>query len=266
MTEPSEARDVLLNQLADEFAALPARRTPVAAGVLRPAPGIGRRHPRVLARPWPRWSRSRTTPSIAAAAGRWPAAVARTAGRLPHPPRGRPRRHGGRLRGRAGLARPPRGAEGAAAGRSWRTPTQAAVSSARRGRRRGCTTPTSCRSSASASTTARPTTSCSSSRASGCDEVLEELTTDPARHRQPVSGTSGHAARRASRLPQGRRRGRRRPVARDRRLRAGVSGRGGRCRTAARRDPTAQVRPDRSPGTFARLDRLARRISYQSAG
>ena len=40
--------------------------------------------------------------------------AARAARRLPHPPRGRPRRHGGRLRGRAGLARPPRGPEGPA--------------------------------------------------------------------------------------------------------------------------------------------------------
>ena len=35
-------------------------------------------------------------------------------GRLPDPPRGRPGRHGRGLRGRAGLARPPRGAEGPA--------------------------------------------------------------------------------------------------------------------------------------------------------
>ena len=42
-----------------------------------------------------------------------------------------------------------------------------AASSARPRRRRGCTTPTSCRSSASASTTASTTTSCSSSGASG---------------------------------------------------------------------------------------------------
>ena len=44
---------------------------------------------------------------------RGPAAGA--TGRLPDPPRDRPRRHGGRLRGRAGLARPQRGAEAAAA-------------------------------------------------------------------------------------------------------------------------------------------------------
>ena len=41
----------------------------------------------------------------------------------------------------------------------------APVPAARRGRRRGCTTPTSCRSSASASRTGCTTTSCSSSRA-----------------------------------------------------------------------------------------------------
>ena len=44
-------------------------------------------------------------------------------------------------------------------------PRQLAASAARRGRRRGCTTPTSCRSSASASRMGSPTTSCSSSRA-----------------------------------------------------------------------------------------------------
>ena len=46
--------------------------------------------------------------------GAGPAVKAPAAGaarRLPHPPRDRPRRHGRRLRGRAGLARPPRGAK-----------------------------------------------------------------------------------------------------------------------------------------------------------
>ena len=38
----------------------------------------------------------------------------RTAGRLPHPPRDRPGRDGGRLRGRAGQPGPPGGAEGPA--------------------------------------------------------------------------------------------------------------------------------------------------------
>ena len=48
---------------------------------------------------------------------------------------------------------------------SWSTPGPSSGSSARPGRRPGCTTPTSCRSSASASTRDRLTTRCSSSRA-----------------------------------------------------------------------------------------------------
>ena len=61
------------------------------------------------------------------------AARARAAGRLPHPPRGRPRRHGRRLRGRAGVARPPRGAEGPARPRPAR-PAAAARGSSREAR------------------------------------------------------------------------------------------------------------------------------------
>ena len=48
--------------------------------------------------------------------------TAGAAGRFPHPPRDRPRRHGRRLRGRAGVARPARGAEGAGARRPCSTP------------------------------------------------------------------------------------------------------------------------------------------------
>ena len=118
-------------------------------------------------RPWSRWSRSRT---IARRSTEPPApglAAAGAAGRLPDPPRDRPRRHGRRLRGRAGLAGPARRAEGAAAAAAGATPGPGGGSSARPGPRPGCTTPTSCRSSASASTTGCPTTSCSSSRAWG---------------------------------------------------------------------------------------------------
>ena len=50
-----------------------------------------------------------------------PAPAAAAAGRLPDPPRGRPGRHGRRLRGRAGVARPARGAEGPARPRRWPT-------------------------------------------------------------------------------------------------------------------------------------------------
>ncbi len=89
----------------------------------------------------------------------------RAARRLPHPPRDRPRRHGRRLRGGAGVAGPARGAEGPAARPPGATPVSSSGSSARPARRPGCTTPTSCRSSASASTTACTTTPCSSSRA-----------------------------------------------------------------------------------------------------
>ena len=46
---------------------------------------------------------------IAAGRGRVP----RAARRIPHPSRGGPRRHGGRLRGGAGIAGPARGAQGA---------------------------------------------------------------------------------------------------------------------------------------------------------
>ena len=87
------------------------------------------------------------------------------AGRLPHPPRDRPRRHGHRLRGGAGEPGPARGAEGAAAPPTWRPQPARAVPARGPGGGRCCTTPTSCRSSASASTRACTTTPCSSSRA-----------------------------------------------------------------------------------------------------
>ena len=89
----------------------------------------------------------------------------RAAGRLPHPPRGRPGRHGRRLRGGAGVARPARGAEGAARGHGLTSPTDLERFRREAQAAAGCTTPTSCRSSASASTRASTTTPCSSSRA-----------------------------------------------------------------------------------------------------
>ena len=63
-----------------------------------------------------------TTGSLA---GDGAVAVARPApeaGRLPHPAGDRPGRHGGRLRGRAGVARPPRGPEGPVGRRPDRPP------------------------------------------------------------------------------------------------------------------------------------------------
>ena len=95
-----------------------------------------------------------------------PAAAPGPARRVPPPPGGRPRRHGRRVRGGAGVARPAGGAEGAPgrpvlAGSAW------SGSAGRRRRRPGCTTPTSSRCSASARRAARTSTPCSSSTARG---------------------------------------------------------------------------------------------------
>ena len=81
-------------------------------------------------------------------------------------PRDRPGRHGRGLRGRADLAGPPRGAEGPA-GPVARDPKSLERFRRRPAPRRGCTTPTSCRSSRSARTAMSTTTPCSSSRARG---------------------------------------------------------------------------------------------------
>ena len=62
---------------------------------------------------------------------------------------------------------PPRGAEGPARPGRAATARRWSGSAARRRPRRGCTTPTSCRSSRSARTATSPTTPCSSSRARG---------------------------------------------------------------------------------------------------
>ena len=83
----------------------------------RPPPRPGRRDPRAVPRPADDGgarARRRRPPARPPRARRPPAGMPRAARRLPHPPRGRPRRHGRRLRGGAGIARPPRGAEGAA--------------------------------------------------------------------------------------------------------------------------------------------------------
>ena len=90
--------------------------------------------------------------------------AARAAGRIPHPPRDRPGRDGRRLRGRAGVAGPPRRAEGPALPSAGRARTSSSDSAARPGPPPDCTTRTSCRCSAWASPTASTTTRCSTSR------------------------------------------------------------------------------------------------------
>ena len=142
------------------------------------------------------------TGSCAGAAAAEPGPAAGAAGRLPHPPRGGPRRHGRRLRGRAGVAGPARGAQGPARPRPARPPATGPVPAARRGRRRGCTTPTSCRSSASASRTGCTTTSCSSSRArrstrswtscGGCGGPTHGRRLPRSRAISPAAGDSAH--------------------------------------------------------------------------
>ncbi len=63
----------------------------------------------------------------------------------------------------------------APAGARLATEASAAGSSARRRRRPGCTIPTSCRSSASASRTGTATTSCNSSQGRGSTPCIDEL-------------------------------------------------------------------------------------------
>ena len=96
-------------------------------------------------------------------------------GRLPHHPRGRPRRHGDRLRGRADLAGPSRGPEGPAV--RWGDGLAASSGGSRpRPRPRPvCITRTSCRFSGSAPSRACTITRCSSSRAKTLAEIIREL-------------------------------------------------------------------------------------------
>ena len=100
--------------------------------------------------------------SAEASAGR--IADAAAARRVFDPPRAGPRRHGRRLRGGAGVARPARGPQGAAVALADRPAAARSASSTRRRRPPGCTTRTSCRSSASAWRRASTSTPCSSSR------------------------------------------------------------------------------------------------------
>ena len=143
------------------------RRTPVAGRVRGEVPGTGRADPRPL--PGHGADRAirlrrgpRHRPGWRARVGRMPGAPA--AGGLSHPPRGGPGRHGGRLRGGAGIARPARGPEGAPLARPG-LPDPHGAFPAGGARRPGCTTRTSCRSSASASRTGSTTMRCSTSGA-----------------------------------------------------------------------------------------------------
>ena len=101
--------------------ALPARRAPLAERVHREVPRAGRAHPAPVPGPGGDGAarlgrragrrelrRDRGGPGPGAAAAR----------RIPHPPRGGPRRHGSRLRSGAGIPRPARGAQGASDGRA----------------------------------------------------------------------------------------------------------------------------------------------------
>ena len=152
----SDERDPV-ERLAEEFVARHRRGEPRLAGRVRRAlPAVGRADPRAVPGALADGAAQARSerPDATLPDGDGPAAgAAGAAGRLPDHPRDRPRRHGRRLRGRAGVARPPRGPEGPAAAHAGSTRGRRPASSARPARRRGCTTPTSCRSSASASTT-----------------------------------------------------------------------------------------------------------------
>ena len=159
-----------LDRLADEFAErYPARRAAEPERVRRPVSGTGRRHPRALPAmvDLEQAEEVRKEGAEAEAALEPPRLRAGplAGGRLPHPPRDRPRRHGRRLRGRTGFPRPPRGAEDAAAKHRARRQGCSSDSAARRARRPGCTIRTSCRCSRSAARATSATTPCSSSRA-----------------------------------------------------------------------------------------------------
>ena len=117
--------------------------------------------------------------------------------RLHDPPRGRPGRDGGRLRGGAAVARAARRPEGAALAGDWATRRSSSGSAWRPARRRGCTTPTSCPSSASASTTGRTTSPCSSSAARA--STRSSPSSRRLRRGGSARGRAGHALVAASR-------------------------------------------------------------------
>src|SRR5262249_47468859 len=93
----------------------PMRGAAGAEGLYGPLPGVGRRAPRAVPGAGPGRAREGDLSGPGrggAGSDHEPAPVA--GGRLPDRPRDRPWGHGGGLRGRAGLARPPGGPEGAA--------------------------------------------------------------------------------------------------------------------------------------------------------
>ena len=156
---------------------VPPRRAPGALRVHRPPSRAGRADPRAVPGPGGagagRPGRRRRDRGLRPDRG--PSHASRAAGRLPHPPRDRPRRHGRRLRGRAGVARPPRGAEGPAARRPDRPDPPGAVPP--RGPGRGRAAPHQHRAGLRRRRGARActTTPCSSSRARRLDAVLDEV-------------------------------------------------------------------------------------------
>ena len=157
----------LLNQLADEFAARQrGRGAAPPGGVLRPAPGPGRRHPVAVPRPGRDWSGPRPTPAPS-----WPWRSRTSRRSLSWATSACSARSG--AAGWASFTRPSRcrSAGGwpssSCRPRSSETRPSGGGSSGRRGPRPSSTTRTSSRSTGSASTTARRTTSCSSSPAWG---------------------------------------------------------------------------------------------------
>ena len=179
-----------LAQLAEEFAERYRRgERPVAERVHREIPGAGRAHPAACSRPWWRWSNSAR--SAGQAAGNFAGIAAGTAGF---------RRSSANT---ASSARWPAAAWESSTKRCknrsagmWRSrycrrpgscprPTSS-DSAARHGRRRGCTTPTSCRSSASASHEGVHYFAMQFIRGQGLDRVLHELV--HLRRRVPAAG------------------------------------------------------------------------------
>ena len=214
-----------------------------------------------------------------------PAPALAAARRLPHPPRGRPRRHGRRLRGRAGVAGPARGPEGAAAASCCSTPRhkrrfereaqgggaaaphQHRAGLRRRRARRAC-----------------PTTSCSSSRAWAWTRCWTSCSAcRPARRRRRRARALRRATRpsarrdvsaadvarslltgrvRAGREPAGDARGRAGETAMPGRRRAGTPAAGVRARSArptpSSADPPARAEPSAVHAERVEADRTGR--------
>ena len=142
--------DELLGRIADEFLDRVARgEDPQVEEYVTRNPGLSR----ILREVLPALQVLRRSGSGRASVGPADEPDPGPTGRLGdfrHRPRGGPRRHGRRLRGRADLAGPAGGPEGAAVRRRRWTPGSCSASRTRRRRRPACTTRTSCRSTASA--------------------------------------------------------------------------------------------------------------------